>query len=317
MPGVMLRSLVEGFSPWWLRFTYRDIARERGAYPSVLPPGYRPYIGWHEPPDRTLSPRRARVVYDAVMAARTDRVAEISRVLEIMGLLPATDPLAWNAIGTWLMESLQGSREPCDIGAGSRARPTRGAADKPESTVTLRPLWESVVLDLSLLLGEHMIAAAPGPGARWCFEGEWQPTSRAGDPRVASLARASRKGEIVPARQPFWAVRRAAELGLARREGVLDRLSDPLRLGDELRRLLDEPSSAPVDPTAIAAAALIEALEAHLDAHGDLPGDEEIVALLVDARLSGMPDLPPRLAAILDERDRRAGRSAEQSWRAM
>lgn len=42
-----------------------------------------------------------------------------------------------------------------------------------------------------------------------------------------------------------------------------------------------------------------------------------VVAWLVDSRLPGMPDLPARLATILDERDRRAGRSGEQSWRAM
>jgi hypothetical protein len=37
---------------------------------------------------------------------------------------------------------------------------------------------------------------------------------------------------------------------------------------------------------------------------------------MVDARLSRVPELPSQLTAILDERDRREGRTGKASWRA-
>jgi hypothetical protein len=61
---------------------------------------------------------------------------------------------------------------------------------------------------------------------------------------------------------------------------------------------------------------LIASLDAYLDTHGDLPPNDEIIRWVVEARLPDVPELPDRLAAILDERDRREGRTGDASWRA-
>jgi hypothetical protein len=71
----------------------------------------------------------------------------------------------------------------------------------------------------------------------------------------------------------------------------------PFRLGDVLRD-----ASNPSPQLYNAAKAFIANLEAYLDAHGDLPPNEEIVEWMLDERLVEMPELPSRMSAILDER---------------
>ena len=70
-------------------FKYNDIAREQGRY-RASPPGYLPYLAGHEPPQATATNHRARIVYDCVMAAKDERVAEISRTLAQSGREPGT-----------------------------------------------------------------------------------------------------------------------------------------------------------------------------------------------------------------------------------
>lgn len=82
--GDRLNRLLEAAAPWWWGFNYSDIEREKGAY-RVSPPGYRPYLARHEPPLATATNHRARIVYDRVMAAKDERVAEISRILTQLG----------------------------------------------------------------------------------------------------------------------------------------------------------------------------------------------------------------------------------------
>lgn len=306
-----LSRLLEAASPWWLGFKYSDIGREQGQY-GPPPPGYRPYVARHEPPHATATSRRARIVYDRVMAAKDERVAEISRLLMQAVREPVPDPQFWDAVGDWMTETVEGSREP----GSDRYRPAiRGHLGTPptqidgESTTVLRPLWESIVLDLSFLLGEHMIARQQP--ARWTFDGEGREGSCAGDPRVA-VTTELREGEVLPLQMPFQVIGPAAQHCLHRRQGLFGTALEPFRLGDALRRIVDGDRPKPYD----ARKELIASLEAHLAEHGDLPPNDEIIRWVVEARLSDVPPLPDRLAAILDERDRRDGRTGNASWRA-
>ena len=153
--------LLVAASPWRLGFTYGDIGREQGAY-RPGPPGYRPYLAAHEPPQATATQRRARLVYERVMASKDARVAEASRTLAPLMCEPeAPDPQFWDAVGDWMTETVEGSREP----GSDRYHPViQDYPGKPpaqidgEGTTVLQPLFESIVLDLSFVLGEHMIA---------------------------------------------------------------------------------------------------------------------------------------------------------------
>jgi len=211
-----------------------------------------------------------------------------------------------------MTETVEGSRE-----AGSdRYHPViqdyvgRPPAEiEGESTTVLRPLWESIALDLSFLLGEHMIARRAT--ARWSFDGEWREASCAGDPRVVVTAE-HRNGGVPPLQTPFRTISAAARHCLHRRQGLFGKTPEPFRLGDVLRQFIDSDQRKPYD----AVKDFIASLEAHLDQHGDLPPNDEIVRWMVEARLLDMPELPDRLAAILDDRDRRDGRTGKASWRA-
>jgi hypothetical protein len=152
--------------------------------------------------------------------------------------------------------------------------------------------------------------------ARWSFDGEWRKDSCAGDPRVAIAAAQRRNSDAPPdctplLQMPFRTIGSAARHCLHRRQGLFGNKPEPFRLGDVLRQAGDRPQ--PYD----ARKEFIASLEAHLDEHGDLPPNEEIVGWMIEARLTDMPELPDRLAAILDERDRRDGRTGKDSWRAV
>lgn len=305
-----LGRLLEAARPWRAGFKYSDIGREQGGY-RPGPPGYRPYLAAHEPPHATETSRRARAVYDCVMAAKDERVAEISRVVPQLVRDPQPDPQFWDAVGDWMTGSVEGSREP----GSDRYHPViQDYPGRPptqingESTTVLRPLWESIVLDLSLLLGEHMIARLAT--ARWSFDGEWREGSCAGDPRVAVVA--DQRGGMPPLQMPFRSISAAARHCLHRRQGLFGKKPEPFRLGDVLRRIVEGEAPKSYD----ARRELIASLEAHLEEHGDLPPNDEIIRWVVEARLPDVPELPDRLAAILDERDRRDGRTGKASWRA-
>lgn len=307
-----LGRLLTAASPWRLGFKYSDIGREQGTY-RPGPPGYRPYLAAHEPPQATATRRRARIVYDSVMGVKDARVAEISRLLTQLIRAPTPDPQFWDAIGGWMTETVEGSRES----GSDRYHPViQDYPGRPptavdgESTTVLRPLWESIVLDLSFLLGEHIMTSLGG-GARWGFDGEWREGSCAGDPRVVMVAD-HRNGGVPPAQMPFRTISAAARHCLHRRQGLFGKTPEPFRLGDVLRQAVDGNRPKPFD----ARKEFIASLEAYRDAHGDLPPNDEIVRWLVEARLLDMPELPDRLAAILDERDRRDGRTGKASWRA-
>jgi hypothetical protein len=178
---------------------------------------------------------------------------------------------------------------------------------KGESTTVLRPLWESVVLDLGLLLGEHMIARAAS--ARWSHDGEWHAGSCRGEPLVAIPGTEIPKGQLPALHMPFGAAVLVARRELGRRQQLGD--PPPISLGEILQNAI-EASPIPRDPRQ----EFIDCLEHHLKEHGDLPDNDEIVERLIDDRLLEMPELPSRLEAILDGRDERAGRAGtKNAWR--
>jgi hypothetical protein len=235
-----LNRLLEAARPWRWGFKYSDIAREQGTY-RASPPGYRPYLARHEPPQATATNHRARIVYDRVMAAKDERVAEISRMLAQSGREPAPDPQFWDGVGIWMIETVEGSREPRSDRFHPYIQGHPGSGRPPtqiggESTTVLRPLWESIVLDLSFLLGEHMITRIKT--ACWGFDGEWHQGSCAGDPRVAIMAE-RRSDEAPPMEMPFRSIGSAARYCLQRRQGLFGKDVEPFRLGDALRRLID------------------------------------------------------------------------------
>lgn len=313
--GDLLNRLLEAAAPWWWGFKYSDIEREKGTY-RASPPGYRPYLARHEPPLATATNRRARIVYERVMAAKDERVAEISRVLTQLGRKPVPDPQFWDSVGNWMIETVEGSREPGSDRFHPYLRDYAGSGRPPaqiggESTTVLRPLWQSIVLDLSFLLGEHMITHLRT--ARWGFDGDWRTGSCSGAPRVVVMVAERRIDDTPPMQMPFRSIEGSAQHCLHRRQGLFGKKLEPFRLGDALRRIIntdDRPKSynAPEE--------FIADLEDYLVEHGDLPPNDEIVQWMVEARLSKLPELPGRLAAVLDERDRREGRTGKASWRA-
>jgi len=117
-------------------FKYNDIAREQGRY-RASPPGYLPYLAGHEPPQATATNHRARIVYDCVMAAKDERVAEISRTLAQSGREPVPDPQFWDGVGIWMVETVEGSREP-GTSQFIAARATVWARQLPNSPTRLR-----------------------------------------------------------------------------------------------------------------------------------------------------------------------------------
>jgi hypothetical protein len=280
-------------------FKYRHIAHEQGTYRPILP-GYRPYLGRHELPNRTSTERRARIVFRRVMAAKKERVAEISRVLKQAGCELAPEPEAWDTIGRWIADSVEGSRER----GADRYRPAiPDYAGRPptqvggESTTELRPLWRSLVLDLSFLLGEHMIARIGR--AHWISHNEWS-GGVSGEPLVVRDDVTLEEGDTAPIHMPMGWIEGAVLEALHIRLRV--RYPDGARwaLRDALRQVLDG-TPQPFNPRK----EFIAALEAHVDEHDELPDDAEMAELMNDYRLLELPELPSRLASMLDERNRR------------
>lgn len=104
---------------------------------------------------------------------------------------PVPDPQFWDAVGNWMIDTVEGSRE---AGSG-RIQPAikdyAGSGRAPaeiggESTTELRPLWESIIFDLSFLFGEHVLTRVRA--ARRGLNGNVYEGSVAGDPRIFATA---------------------------------------------------------------------------------------------------------------------------------
>jgi hypothetical protein len=288
----LLRRLANAFAPGARSpgaKTFRDLARETGAYRGALG-GYRPYVGDHEPPERVSTEPRARIVHGAILAAEAERVAEVTALLEREGLTVAPTLEAWDAIGAWVMRNVEGSREP---GSAERAPFVRDRVGGPapkqvdgESTTELRPLWRSVAFDLALLLGRHMIGLTSG--GRWAREGELR-----GGEESAAAAPLVVHGDRPGTQAPFGFVAGFMAHALALKLRVVQ--EPGMQLGDGLRQFAEVADMGPAAPTP--AEAFVEDLEEQLGI-GPL-GDEDVALLLERHGLEALPPLPPRLAALM------------------
>ena len=283
----LLKSLKNAFAPGARSpgaKTFCDLARETGAYAGTLG-GYQPYLGDHEPPDGVSTEPRAKIVYDAILAAGAERVAEITALLEREGLKPGPNPEAWDAIGRWVISQVEGSREP---GSAERAPFVNDRSVGPlpkqvngESTTEVRPLWRSVAFDLSLLLGRSMMAVSPG--GRWIRESEL----RGRDGNVAAAPRVTYAKQAV-AHAPFEFVAGFMGHALALKLGIVRQ--EALRLGDGLRRAF---AAAGVEPSTPEEEFVGELEE--LFGMGPL-SERDVAELLEKHGLTAMPELPPHLA---------------------
>lgn len=272
--------------------TYRRLARETGAYTVALD-GYQPYRARHEPPDRTTTEQRARIVYERVLAVEAERTAAITVFLERQGLALGPEPEAWDAIGAWVSQRIEGSREPGSCRYSPYIRDDVGGPAptqiRGESTTQLRPIWHSIALDLSLALGREVIRRFPD--ARWTAPADWpgREASVNGDPLIAH------GGGWTYMEAPFARVRGLMQYALLVRLGLVE--AQRVRLGDALR----EPAGLPFEERKEPEAFIMHLRECVAD-NGELPDDGEVGWMLYEHGLETMPDLPPDLTALFEAR---------------
>ncbi|MGK6316990.1 hypothetical protein [Neorhizobium sp. DT-125] len=290
----LLRSILTSFVPSMKAVgvkTYRQLARETGTYAGMIE-GYRPYLGDHEPPDRTARAQRARIVYELILAAEAERIAEVTALLARQGLAVTPAPEAWDAIGRWVLKHIEGSREP---GSDRYAPYIRDRVGDPppkqvdgESTTKVRPLWRSVAFDLSLLLGRHMIEALPG--GRWIRDGEQR--GREGSVLAAPLVAHDGKPAV---HQPFANVSGFMRHALAVRLRVVSEVGS--RLGDGLRWVTEAAETDFKLPSA--EESFINAVREMAEEYGTPPDPADLELMLKEHGLTEMPALPPDLARMV------------------
>lgn len=262
---------------------YRALVRETADYMYDIG-DYRPYRGGHEPPDRTARPERAEIVFRRIVALEAERTAEIGRLLAREGVAVAPTREAWNGIGDWIGQAIEGSREP----GSDRYRPfvTSTGPLPPrsvhgESTSVWRPIFHSIVLDLSLLLGRHMIMARPEGNGHW---GRSVPEECKADPEI--LFDGDPRFYA-----PFAFVPAEARGALLKRLGLVERT--PSRLGEAIRRVQEPPELIEdTDPKED----VIVHLRAVLAA-GETLRPADVGEILYEYGLDELPPLPGDLAS--------------------
>lgn len=267
--------------------TYRRLARETRAYEYDFG-DYRPYLGNHEVPMRVGNSTRARIVYERVLSAEAERVAEIRRLLEREGLAVEPTRSAWDAIAAWVYRRIEGSREP----GSTRYHPyVRNYPEglppvqvRGESTTKPRPIWYSIAFDLSLLLGHHMIEAVPG--FRWVLDADLPGCegSAYGAPQVL------RRGV---AEMPFSLIEDLTLNALESRLGLAE--PDLNDLGKYVE------GDFPYLPGPDEPADFIAELRSLFEEQPELATLDEVGFILAEHRLLELPPLPPDLARKLEQ----------------
>lgn len=268
--------------------TYRSLQREKATYSGRLE-GYVPYAANHEPPDRTATEQRARIIADRVIAVAEERAAQAAALLKREGIDITPNADAWDAAGRWLAAHVEGSREPgSDRYSPGLSRRYQGPAPKQvggESTTELRPLWRCLALDLGLLLGQHMISARPGAGWMVANALRTRASSVQGEPLIVA--------DDIVLGCPHRHIRgflRAAKLV---RLGLRDEAVPPL--GDAMRLLvtLDDPANRE-DP----AEDFIAELKDFVGEYESMPSEEDLLILAEQFGLDALPPLPPDLEVL-------------------
>ena len=143
-------------------FKFDDIASEAGHYLHSYP-NYVPYIS---PQPILLEHLPARYGYHAfthLMRAKQMRLSEITQLLKQSNIAVEATEECWAAIGNWVRLHVEANLEPMH-------NKSQSAAPSLHGELALRPLWYSILIDLSLLLGEHLIAHSPHYS--WQFWGD-------------------------------------------------------------------------------------------------------------------------------------------------
>lgn len=289
----ILNDIVTSFAPS-LRIpeapTYRSLRRERATYPGSLE-GYAPYAANHEPPNWTGTKKRAQIVAGRIIAVAKERAAQAAALLEREGIAVAPNADAWDAVGRWLAQHVEGSREP-GSDRYSPYLPRRYPGRAPtqvggESTTELRPLWRCLALDLGLLLGQHMISARPGAGWMVANALRTRASSLSGEPLIVA--------DDIVLGEPTRDVYEFLHIALLARLSLRDDFVP--QLGDVMRQLvtLDDPANRE-DP----AANFIAELEVIVAEYEFMPSEDQLLELADQFGLDALPPLPPDLEALRD-----------------
>lgn len=131
-------------------FQFSSIENESGIYINQFG-GYKPYISSQPLLMQYLPERFGRDSYNHLMNARHLRLKEITRLLESYEIVVAPTVDCWENIGQWLLANIEGNKEPLYFGVIDED------AELVDDQFLFRPLWYSILLDLSLLLGEHVM----------------------------------------------------------------------------------------------------------------------------------------------------------------
>lgn len=144
-------------------FHFSYIAHEAGAYDHDFRP-YEPYISPQPLLMEHLPEKYGRAAFAHLMAMKSTRLFAVEALLRAQGIEPTATAVCWEDIGRWCGEHIEENREPALAELGF----AKGRFVALEAV--FRPLWYSILIDLCLLLGEHVISRRPG--CSWQFWGD-------------------------------------------------------------------------------------------------------------------------------------------------
>ena len=138
-----------------------DTMETSGVFATYSP--YRsvePVLMQHLPTD---AGRRA---YEHLMILRESRLVEIDSLLSRHGVTVEASEDSWRAIASFLHQYITPSAETeAALVSNPPVAPSEWLQLRGEHFIS--PLWQSVVVDLALLMGEHVMHAQPS--TTWCF----------------------------------------------------------------------------------------------------------------------------------------------------
>ncbi len=147
----VLANSEQGLASRKLLFYFSSIEEESGDYEHHFP-GYDPYISSQPVMIEYLPTDYGRDAFLHMMQARARRVRMIVATLKDNGITVRASDDCWTAIGQWITATIEPNKE------------------QSKNQALFRPLWYSLLLDLSILLGEQMISLKPG--TCWYFWGD-------------------------------------------------------------------------------------------------------------------------------------------------
>ncbi len=144
-------------------FHFDWITHESGDYEYAYGE-YRPYLSSQPLLIQYLPLEYASDAYAHLMVHREQRVKEVTGLLVRSGISVDATRESWSDIGEWVYQHIEENREPGMTAIRSES------GEFLTAEAMLRPIWHSLIIDLSLLLGEQLINLKAGCG--WYFWGE-------------------------------------------------------------------------------------------------------------------------------------------------